>query len=148
MKSNDVKVFFHLEQDDDDYPPVAAESVWAIRTKNDGEFVLDNIPFFACEATLGDAVSAREEDGVLWFDKLIKWSGNSLIRAVFFDKSVIAEVRDFLSSNGCSTEYSADFNLLAINVPPKSSLVDVDVFLRARMAEGAIDCEWAILREE
>jgi hypothetical protein len=142
-----VKVFFHLEQDNDGYPPVAAESVWAARTKNDGEFVLDNIPFFVSEATFGDAVSAQESDGALWFDQLINWSGNSLIRVVFFDKSIVAEVRDFLSKNGCSSEYSAAFNLLAINVPPDASLVEIEGFLHAKIAEGAIDCEWAILRD-
>jgi hypothetical protein len=37
-----VKVLFDLEQDEDGYPPAAAETLWAVQV-GDGLFQIDNI---------------------------------------------------------------------------------------------------------
>ena len=39
-------VWFRLDQDEDGYPPVQTESVWAIPF-GEGTYILDNVPFFA-----------------------------------------------------------------------------------------------------
>ena len=83
------KVHFRLVQDEDGYPPVSVESVWAQPSTKAGEYVLDNIPFFAREATIGDVVQVREEEGHLWFDKVVRRSQNSLVRVVFFDRAAV-----------------------------------------------------------
>ncbi len=41
-----VKIVFELQQDEDGYPPVTRESLWATPTDG-GLYRLDNIPFFA-----------------------------------------------------------------------------------------------------
>jgi hypothetical protein len=41
-----VKIVFSLERDDDGYPPVTTESLWA-KSKADGLFELYNVPFYA-----------------------------------------------------------------------------------------------------
>ena len=51
-----VKLLFPLEQDEDGYPPAAAETLWAVR-EGEGLFRLDNIPIFATGVALGDIVS-------------------------------------------------------------------------------------------
>lgn len=67
-----VKVHFRLVQDEDGYPPVAVESVWAQPGMNSREYVLDNLPFFVREATLGDTVLVREEEGHCWFEAVVR----------------------------------------------------------------------------
>lgn len=60
------KVFFKLEPDDDGYPPVSVESLWA-QENQDGTCVIDNIPFYTREATLGDVVDVLYDEGVAYY---------------------------------------------------------------------------------
>ncbi len=142
-----VKIFFHLKPDEDEYPEVSAESVWAKPTKTADEYTMDNIPFFIVEATIGDTIKAIKVDGVLWFDGLRKRSGNSLIRVVFFEKSCKEAINDKLIALGCSTEYSKDHNLLSVNIPANVKLSDVQTYLQSETKLGKIDFEEPILRQ-
>lgn len=145
--TDQVKVFFHLKQDEDGYPEVSAESVWAKPTERADEYILDSIPFFIREATIGDSLKALKEDGVLWFDSLLLGSGNSLIRVVFFDNCSKGKVNEKLNAMGCSTEYSKDHNLLAVNIPAEVDLSDVQAYLQSESDLGKIDFEEPILRQ-
>jgi len=142
-----AKVHFRLIQDADGYPPVAAESLWAQPGVNAGEYVIDNVPFFASNATLGDTVLVREEDGHWWFERLIRRSGNSLVRVVFFDQACIERLSERLISLGCATEYLMDHNILAVSVPDTANLTAVQDYLRAEASAGSIDYEEPILRQ-
>ncbi|MGA3144230.1 MAG: DUF4265 domain-containing protein [Verrucomicrobiota bacterium] len=141
-----IKINFELHRDEDGYPPIESESLWAQESES-GLYLLDNIPFFEREATVGDLVAANAIDGVLWFVRVVKPSANSLIRAVFFDTASIDEVRQKLSSIGCESEYFQKHNLIAINVPPEASLKAVQDYLAAVAARGWIDYEEPILRQ-
>src|SRR4051794_39990545 len=93
------KVFFSLEQDEDGYPPVTVESVWAI--KHEDGYELDNIPFYARSVACGDLVAVRrDEDGGLWFTNLIKPSGHSTIRILFAREEDVTSVRERLRDMG------------------------------------------------
>jgi hypothetical protein len=142
-----VKVHFRLTQDADGYPPVAVESVWAQPTTSAGEYVLDNIPFFASEATIGDVVLVREQGGDLWFDEVVRDSNNSLVRVVFFDHSCVQDVNQRLIDLGCSTEYIKVHNLLAVSIPDRVSLQDVQAYLQSEAGAGRLDYEEPILRQ-
>jgi len=142
-----AKVHFRLSQDEDGYPPVAVESLWASRTAESNEFVVDNIPFFTYEAALGDVVRVRQEDGELWFDDVAKRSENSLLRVVFFDKEHIDEVSEKLVALGCSTEHMATHSLIAVNVPASASLAEVQAYLQESADAGVLDYEEPILRQ-
>ena len=142
-----VKVYFRLVQDEDGYPPVAVETLWAKRGANRREYVIDNIPFFARDATIGDTVLVREEDGCRWFERLVRRSRNSLMRVVFFDRTCVERVSEHLVAQGCSTEYLRDHNLLAVNVPDSVNLADVQDYLQAEASTGSIDYEEPILRQ-
>ena len=142
-----VKVHFHLVQDEDGYPPVAVESVWAQLAARSGEYVIDNVPFFARDATLGDIVHTREVDGQLWFDDVAHHSQNSLVRVVFFDTAAVEVVNQRVVSLGCSTEFMRAHNLLAVCVPITVSLRDLRTYLQAQAASGILDYEEPILRQ-
>lgn len=144
--SDSVKVHFELEQDQDGYPPVAVESVWAQPGANHGEYVIDNLPFFARDATIGDTVVVRDENGRYWFERVVHPSQSSLVRVVFFDRSCVERISERLTMLGCSVEYLQDYNLLAVSVPGKIKLADVQEYLRAEVSRGSIDYEEPIIR--
>ncbi|MEW6431871.1 MAG: DUF4265 domain-containing protein [Myxococcota bacterium] len=142
-----AKVHFQLVQDEDGYPPVSVESVWAQAGTEEGEYLLDNVPFFAREATLGDVVEVREEDGHLWFNKVVHRSQNSLVRVVFFDHGAVERVNERLMTFGCSTEYLKAHHLLAVSIPRTVNLREVQAYLQAEAAAGILDYEEPILRQ-
>lgn len=141
-----VKINFSLVQDSDGYPLVAVESVWAIKAPS-GLFVIDNIPFFARDATLGDVVSVREEDGHLWFSEVQVSSGNSLVRVALFDKSRFDELSRQLEHFGCSSEGFRDGKLVAVNIPKTAALDAIQEYLRSGSVQGWLDFEEPILRQ-
>lgn len=143
-----AKVFFTLEQDEDGYPPVSAESVWAVQTGLPFEYTLDNIPFFATQATCGDVIRVRPGDGVLWFDEMVRPSGNSLLRATFFQPTKVRDIREALRSLGCTTEWLEAYHLIAINIPANISLEQIQAFLEEQAEAGVLDYEGAIIRQK
>lgn len=147
MTANLRKINFKLTPDEDDYPPATVESVWALPLLDDGLFQVDNIPFFTCDAALGDVVECKEVDGENWFSKIITPSLNSLIRVVFFDVQLKPLISDDLKSLGCLTEYFEKFGLLAISVPPTVQLSSIQEYLQDQAAKGGVDYEEAILRQ-
>ncbi|QDE37745.1 DUF4265 domain-containing protein [Luteibacter pinisoli] len=140
-----VKVFLHIEQDDDGYPGIGSESVWALPGPMEGFFTLDNIPFFATDANIGDVVSVDAREGVLWLRHVARETPCSLMRIVLFfadEKDRIA--RDLLNL-GCQIECWADRKLIAASVP-NSAVPNVQVFLGGEAAKGVLDYEEPILR--
>lgn len=142
-----VKLHFHLTPDEDGYPPVTVESLWAEPGSNQGEYVIDNVPFFARDATIGDTVLAREEDGQYWFHKLVSRSQNSLVRVVFFDQAFVDAIGKQLVDFGCAIEYLRPHNLMAVSVPGNVDLATVQEYLQAETSAGTIDYEEPILRQ-
>ena len=142
-----VKIHFRLEQDDDGYPPVSTESLWAMPGPETGEYVIDNIPFFAHEVTIGDTVTVAEEDGLRWFDALVRRSSSSLLRAVFFVEAQMERVSQHLTALGCSVEYMKAYKLLAIDVPSNVKLASIQDYLGEEAAAGNLDYEEPILRQ-
>jgi hypothetical protein len=143
---NRVKIHFQLMQDEDGYPGVAVESVWAEPTMTAHEYVLDNVPFFVRDATLGDVVSVREEWGDLWYLSTSRESKNSLLRIALFDPSSSVRIVEYLSLVGCVTEYSAAHSILAVSVPSNAKLHEIQAFLQAEAAAGVLDFEEPLLR--
>lgn len=143
----EVKINFRLTQVDG-YPPVATESVWAHSTDTVNEYVIDNIPFFAPFATLGDRItSLMDEDGALWYEATADRSDNSLIRAVLFVSERLGEVRTALRDRGCDVETLKSHDLLAVNIPRDVPLVDVQDYLSTMASQDVLDYEEAILRQ-
>ena len=144
--AEEVKVSFRLQPDEDGWPPVDVESVWARPGEVEGEYVIDNIPFFTREATDGDVIAVRYDiDGTLWFDKVIRSSRNSLIRVILFDCNPVDTVREQLGVFGCSTEYFSEYRVIAVNIPPNVEIVTVQSYLHGEEVAGRLAYEEAIL---
>jgi Domain of unknown function (DUF4265) len=124
---------------------MAHESAWVVDL-GEGHFLIDSIPFFAREGTLGDTITAAEENGELRYAETIERSGNSLFRVVYFKGIDPSEIRRALASLGCSTELNDVHRLIAVNVPAEVRLEDVRAYLEPGCTSGRWDYEEAILR--
>ena len=145
---NLVKVFFELQQDEEGYPPVVCESVWATPVAQ-GLYRLGNIPFFARGVSYEDVVSAvRKDDGTLGFVEVVRPSGHSTLRVIVYEESDAPGLRHELEELGCDTEQSHIPNLFAVDVPPSVSLEAVRQLLDADTASEHWEYEEACLGEQ
>jgi len=140
-----VKVFFELQQDEEGYPPVTCESMWATPV-GDGLYRLGNIPFFARGVAYEDVVSAvRRDDGTLGFVEVVRPSRHSTLRVILYEASEAPALRHELEALGCETELSHTPHLFAIDVPPAVSLDAVRRLLEAGTASERWEYEEACL---
>lgn len=136
------EVAFDLKSEAPDWPPVAVERLWGEKTAVESELRLLNVPFFARGVAYGDLVRVRPDRDrrELVFERLNGESGHSTIRIVLLDKRALREVQNRLRQAGCSWETAAQFaSLLAVDVPADSDYRALRDWLKARMAEGAIE---------
>ena len=139
-----VKVLFHLEQDEDGYPPDRVETLWAIEM-GDGLYKIDNIPFFVTGIAVEDIVSAEPEAGMLVYKEVVHPSGHGTFRVVVYDHDEVPGVRGLFKQLGCSTEQSHLRGLIAVNVPPSVPWDDLKRVLDTGRAQDRWDYEEACL---
>lgn len=126
-KDKHIKVLFHLDRDEDGYPPFSIEGLWCKKTSKD-TYIVDNVPFYTYEISLGDEICIIEEDSEYHFQSVVKPSGNSTLRVHFNDER-IQEIRDKLFEMGCKVEISNISSFISVNVPENVSLKGVEEFL-------------------
>jgi hypothetical protein len=142
--TDQVRVCFALEPDEDGWPPVTAERMWATPTSLDNTVVIDNIPFFVRGVACYDVVAVAEDaEGILWAREQIRWSGNCTIRVIPFRHGPLhgdrQAVLDAFAPFGVEGEGVEQYGLVALNVPADADLVAVKRLLR----EGEEDKRWA-----
>jgi hypothetical protein len=140
------KLTFRLRRDEDGYPPVDYESVWMKRL-DETTGVIDNIPLFCRDAALGDTVTFRLVGDENQYVSTIERSGNSLLRALYYDSDALTLRRE-LEVLGCETELDTGHRLIAVSVPPAGRLNLVRAFLAGKEAAGELGYEEAILVED
>ena len=145
--SNRRKIVFFLERDDSGFPPVDAEGLWA-ELLDERRARVDNIPFFVRDATLGDVVEYRKEDGELHYVSTLDRSQNSLIRAVCYPQADPMQLRRSIEDFGCETEFDSNHRLIAINVPSHGDLEGLRTFLQLAEDRGEIGYEEPILARQ
>jgi hypothetical protein len=136
------KIVFRLEPDEDGYPPVGYESVWADRLP-DGTYRIDNLLWYSYDAAWGDIVSAKEADGELFFDELVSPSGNSLLRVIVYKEDDVPVLINKLKPLGCDCERNG--RLVAVNVPAGVDYSPIFQFLMAGQERGSWGFEEAVL---
>ena len=113
-----VKVFVKLEKNEDDYPPVDWEELWAV-SLGDDKYRIDNVPFYALGISSGDSVAAVSRDEKLVVTEVVGTEGHSTLRVVVHDKSMTEILRAELKSAGCATELSNVPGFFSVDVPPQ-----------------------------
>ncbi len=126
--SNRVKVHFQLEPDNSACSPTKSEFLWCIPTKR-GSYIVDNIPFFARDISLGDEISAEQVEKVLHFSRVLHESKNSTVRVLLKKPGITKAIRDKLHGFGCGTELMDHLSLLAVTMPPDSLIAEAFSFL-------------------
>ncbi|MEV7012948.1 DUF4265 domain-containing protein [Streptosporangium sp. NPDC051022] len=148
-------MLFDLQQDDDGWPPVGSEGVWAIPVGPD-RARLDNIPFFVPGVACGDVVHLETDaEGVVWAKEVVEFSGNCTIRVIPYPdgdlEGDLGAVLDLFAPLGVEGEGLEQFGLVALNVPPTADLAGVRRLLREGQngrwdyEEGCITDDWCAL---
>jgi hypothetical protein len=142
-----VKVVFELPQDDDGWPPVAREGLWAVPVAPD-TVRLENSPWFVRGVANGDLIRVRRgEDGQLWADERLKWSGYCLIRIIPFREGPLGgsrqQVLDAFAPLGVTGEGVEQFGMVALDVPPDVDLAAVKRLLHDGVRDGWWDYDEA-----
>lgn len=116
---NKYKIKFRLIQDENGYPPFGNEYLWAKSTNNRMEYIIDNIPFYSSDVSLGDLVLVHKNQDDLSFLKVLVPSGNSTIRIYCPIRDIFSRLKIELVQKECSWEGSNLDNLISVNIPPK-----------------------------
>jgi hypothetical protein len=140
---SDNKILLTYKDDEGNYQ---TESVWA--TKEGGYYRINNIPFLATNVALNDLVSAEEDDGALYFDKLIEPSGHSAVQMIIFGENEVMQIGKELERFGCTWEGSHIKTLLSIDIPKEITYTDVKQYLEKGEKDGRWSYKEACLSHE
>jgi hypothetical protein len=140
-----VRVRFQLRQDDDGWPPVASEGLWAIPLGTD-VVRLDNIPWFARNVASGDTFrTSTDRDGERWATDKVAWSGHCTVRVIPFPDGALGGSRqavlDAFAPLGVDGEGLQQYGIVALNIPATVDLGAVKRLLRQGVNDGWWDYE-------
>ncbi len=145
VSSELIRVTISLEPCD--WHSHGSETVWAVPSV-DNQFILRNIPFFACGLSYDDTVKAVEDsEGVWQFARVARRGGHSTYRLFVTNASVLCRFQEFwvpLSQLGCTLERATE-RLFAIDVPPNADIHRAYELLQAGEEAGIWDFEEAHL---
>ena len=148
-----VKVRFKLDQDEDGWPPVTSEGLWA-EPLGEEKYRINNTPWFVRNLAADDVVIAvPAADGVLWATGRVQWSGRFTLRVIPAREGPLGgdlrAVVDAFKPFGVSGEGARQYGIVALDVPPDADLSSIKRLLRAGEAdsrwdyeEGCIDDAW------
>lgn len=143
-----VRVTYRLQQDQG-WPPVAEERVWAIAL-SDSLVRIDNIPWFIGDLALNDLVQVvSDSPGILRPVEKVSWAGNCTIRIIPYPESgkfsSLQDVLDLFSPLGVAGEGIDQFGMVALAVPPTADLAAVKGLLGRGSDVGWWDYEEACI---
>ena len=148
-----VHVVFDLEVDDDGWPPVSGERVWAAPLGSD-RFRLENAPWFVRGVAEGDVVRAIASRGDQWprFVEVVEWSGNCTIRVIPFAAGELAgdqeRVLALFTPLGVTGEGAGIYPIVALTIGPDLDLRAIKTLLRQGSTEGWWEYEEGCVGEE
>lgn len=139
MTDETVMIGFPLDENGE------IENMYALKMRN-GDYVIDNIPFYAYGVSCGDKVTAKHVCGRLIFDKIKKRGGHSTYRVKLQPG---ANHGQFLArwppfdSVGCGYEGSdlGERRLYAIDVPSEADVERIYSWLEKGEQDGLWDFE-------
>lgn len=141
------KIFFELVQDEDGYPPVTCESMWAFEM-SENLFCIDNIPFYVRGISSGDLISAKNNGEKLLFENLVRPSSNSVFRVLLADTEGVQAARDSFRALGCPSELSNVPGLFAVEIPGDINFDTVANLLDNGEESGRWEYEEGVLRHQ
>ena len=123
------KVLVDLPAAQDGWPPVEAESLWALAVE--GGYRIDNIPFYAVGLNYGDVVALRDADSDLpKVDRILRYGGHTTFRYILDSNlddehhAMYDHLREMLRKLGCTFENASE-TLYAIDLGPEVDCIRV-----------------------
>lgn len=150
-KDTHSQIIFPLIKDKDGYPPFDTERLWAKKLPGN-LYEVDSIPFYTKEASLGDVISATEENGIMLFDKVTIYSEINIVRVIFFrdtlaqDSNILHNILAKLKEIGCKYEVDLDRNLVSVAVINPDSYASLIRLLEEGFKNDELDYEESIKR--
>lgn len=146
-----VRVRFQLDQDEDGWPPVGSEGVWA-EPLGDDQYRIRNTPWFVLNLAYEDVVAALADgDGVLWAMGERIWSGRMTVRVIPFRAGPLGgdrqAVLDAFEPFGVTGEGTEEWGIVALDIPPDADLAAVKRELREGQADGRWDYDEGCVSE-
>ncbi|AQU67731.1 DUF4265 domain-containing protein [Streptomyces niveus] len=158
IESHHVKVGFRLEVDEDGWPPVGVESVWAVDL-GDATARLANTPWFVRGIANGDVLRTHADaDGRLWAGDVVRNSENCTIRLIVLRDGGTAAARQSVLNASWELRVGGEgvdqFRMIALDVPPEADLRKVQQLLDHgeskgwwHVEEGCVTPAWTTARE-
>lgn len=110
-----------------------------------GEYYkIESVPAFANNLAYGDIVSVEKDGEELFFDCLIKMSGNSVLHIVIF-KNIADEIIENLKKLGTNVNIVAR-NYLVLDVPKSTKYKILKKYLDQMSEEQVLDYKEACIR--
>jgi hypothetical protein len=140
----DSHVVFELEPDEDGWPPVGAERVWATHLGGDA-YRIENPPWFVRDLAVGDVVEARppDADSHPVFVRVLEPSDHITVRLVVFERGPLqgdlARAMQPFVALGAWGEGAQDYAMVALDIESSMPLAEV----RAMLVVGERDGSWA-----
>ncbi|MEV8390463.1 MULTISPECIES: DUF4265 domain-containing protein [unclassified Streptomyces] len=153
IKDDHMKVHFRLDTDEDGWPPVSVESLWAVGL-GDGIVRLDNTPWFVRGVASNDIIRVEiDDEGVYWADETVQASENCTVRLVIMKDGGSAATRQTVLETfyrlGTTGEGNEQFRMVALDVPPDADLPRIRKLLDHGEAqewwhweEGCVTAAW------
>jgi hypothetical protein len=137
MPGASEKLRFQLEVVDG-YPPVAVENLFVSRMAP-GRYVLESLPFFFREATLGDEILVWEVGDDRHDASMLKRGSNGLLRVFVSDCDRRAALADRLSNSGVIFEVLPEYGLVSVNTVSCESHSELVQWLLDFCGMGAVE---------
>jgi hypothetical protein len=136
-----VEIAIPLEQDEDGFPPMANEYLWA-EPLEDGNYRLASVPWFARPLAVDDVVRATVgPDGGLRFVERLHWAGHLTIRVAPNPDGPAPEdlppLLDAFAAVGVRGEGAMPaYPIVALDIPPDADLPTIKAVLLEGEAAG------------
>ncbi len=148
MKEELIKVLFELNED---WHGCSTETLWAEKVGED-QYRLDNTPFYVKGVSFGDIITAKEKQGFLKYESVLKRGGHSTYRIIIDHAKVpINKFQNYwkhFSELACTYEGGPEFRskdknlkIYAIDVHPEVKLDQVYAKLQKGEHEGIWEFE-------
>ena len=124
---------------------IAEENLWV---EPIGEyFKIDNIPFFAPNLAVNDIISIEDDNGILYFDSLIKPSGHSTLQVIFYNEEDAVSVIKEIERLDCKWEGMKNQPYFAIDVPSNIDYGVIKNVLDEKCRKNILDYKESCLSE-
>jgi hypothetical protein len=108
-------------------------------------YKVKNVPFYALNIAFGDIIEIKKIDKELWFENLIRASGNSVVQLKILQNHSQTEIGKIFEQLGCDWEGSDRKDLISIDVPADLDYKIVESELIAGFEDGKWDYREACL---